>query len=395
MEERAYWLAWSCIPGVGPVLLKRLQQHFGTLSNAWKGRPQDLRAVEGVGPQTLQSIEATRSQGRGTRVAGESRLDPEQLLDQHQQVNPWFWTPADPDYPQLLLEIPDPPPVLYYQGKVQPKENQGLTPVVAIVGTRDPSDYGKRWTQKIAAALAQKGFTIVSGLAEGIDTQAHRACLEAGGRTLAVLGTGVDVAYPARNQGLYQQILAEGLVLSEYPAGTQPGRAHFPRRNRIIAGLSRAVLLMEAPSKSGALITAHLANDYCRDVYVLPGSLDNSRAMGCLGLVNRGAQVILNEGYLLEALGAMPRLDQFQRTASAPATQQHLAALPALAPELEQVFQVLVKLSQELASEPIPFDLIVQNTNLGSGLVSGTLLQLELLGLVCQTPGMRYQPLRH
>lgn len=387
MEERGYWLVWSSISGVGPVLLKRLQQHFGTLSTAWEASPQDLGAVEGIGPQTLQAITANRSR---CILAGKSRLTPEQLLDQHQQVNPWFWTPADPEYPRLLLEIPDPPPILYYQGKVHSGENQGLTPVVAIVGTRDPSDYGKRWTHKITATLARKGFTIVSGLAEGIDTQAHRACLEAGGRTLAVLGTGVDVAYPSRNQGLYQEILAKGLVLSEYPAGTQPSRAHFPRRNRIIAGLSRAVLLMEAPSKSGALITVHLANDYNRDVYVLPGSLDNPRAIGCLGLVSRGAQIILNEGYLLEALGAMPQLDQFQQASALEVGR--LAALPPLAPELEQVLQALIKLSQELAS-PTPFDLIVQNTNLASGLVSGSLLQLELLGLVCQSPGMRYQPL--
>ncbi len=385
--ERAFWLAWSCIPGVGPVLLKRLHQHFGTLYKAWEASPQDLRAVEGIGPQTLQAIVATRSQGI---LAAGSRLDPEQLLHQHQQSNPCFWTPADPDYPRLLLEIPDPPPILYYQGKVRAEENQGLTPIVAVVGTRDPSDYGKRWTQKITAVLAQKGFAIASGMAEGIDTQAHRACLEAAGRTLAVLGTGVDVAYPARNQGLYEQILAAGLVLSEYPAGTQPSRPHFPRRNRIIAGLSRTVLLMEAPSKSGALITAHLANDYNRDVYVLPGSLDNFRAMGCLGLVNRGAQVILSEGYLLEALGAMPQLDQVQQAASSPVATQ--PTLPSLTPELDQVLQVLIKLSQELAS-PTSFDLIVQNTNLPAGLVSGALLQLELLGLVHQSPGMRYQPL--
>lgn len=370
MEERAFWLAWSRISGVGPVLLKRLQQHFGTLADAWSANPQALLAIEGIGEQILLGIREGRSQ-----------LDPETLLHQHQQANPDFWTPADADYPRLLLEIPDPPPILYYRGGVQPTENQGLAPAIAIVGTRDPSDYGKRWTRKLSASLAQKGFIVISGLAEGIDTQAHQGCLEAGARTWAVLGTGIDVVYPSRNTGLYQQILKNGLVLSEQPAGTQPNRVHFPRRNRIIAGLSRATLVMEAPSKSGALITAYLANDYGRDVYVLPGSLDNPRAIGCLGLVNRGAQIILGEGYLLEALGAMPQL-----------AQVNPLQLPNVPPELAQVFQTLVNLSQELAQESVPFDLIVQTTNLGSGFVSSTLLQLELLGLVSQLPGMRYQP---
>ncbi len=382
--ERGYWLAWSRISGVGPVMLKRLQGHFGTLRVAWQASPQALQAVEGVGPQTVETVAATRSQ-----------LNPEKLLHQHEQQNPCFWTPADAEYPRLLLEIPDPPPILYYQGDGQSIEHQGLASAIAIVGTREPTDYGKRWTRKISAALAQQGFTIVSGLAEGIDAEAHRSCLEAGGRALAVLGTGIDVVYPLRNKRLYQQILSQGLVVSEYPAGTQPERVHFPRRNRIIAGLSRAVLVMEAPSKSGALITAHLANDYCRDVYVLPGSLDNPRAMGCLELASRGAQLILSEDHLLEILGTIPKLDepqQAQQMSLAAVLQQNTKQLPPLEPELEQVLQTLIKLCED-SPESAPFDLIIQNTTLGAGSVSSALLQLELLGLVSQLPGMRYQPL--
>lgn len=383
--ERAYWLAWSRIAGIGPVLLKRLQRHFGTLGAAWQASPQGLQAVEGFGPQTVETIAAVRSQ-----------LNLEKLLHEHEQENPHFWTPADADYPRLLLEIPDPPPILYYRGNVQSSENQGLTPAIAIIGTREPTDYGKRWTRKISAALAQKGFTIISGLAEGIDTEAHRSCLEAGGRTLAVVGTGVNIVYPFQNRRLYQQILSQGLVLSEYPAGTQPERVHFPRRNRIIAGLSRAVLVMEAPSKSGALITAHLANDYCRDVYVLPGSLDNPRSLGCLGLVGQGAQLILSEDHLLEMLGAIPKLNepqQVQQMSLASVLQQNTKQLPALEPELKQILQTLIKLCEDPDQESVPFDLIVQNIPLGAGYVSSALLQLELLGLVSQLPGMRYQPL--
>ncbi len=364
-EERAFWLAWSQISGIGPVLLGRLQQHFGTLAQAWEAKANQLRQIEGFGNQMIKKVEQERQQ-----------LHPEQLLAEHQQKNPHFWTPADPDYPRLLLEIPTPPSVLYYQGKVQPEENQGLAPMVGIVGTREPSDYGRRWTHRITTALTKKGFTVVSGMADGIDTEAHRACIEAGGRTLAVLGTGVDVVYPLRNRTLYEQIQKQGVVLSEYPAGTPPDRVHFPRRNRIIAGLVRAVLVMEAPSKSGALITANFANEFCRDVYVLPGALDNVRSHGCLGLLSRGAQVILSEGHLLEMLGAMPPLDTVE--------QYRTPTMPFLEPELLQVLEALT-------SEPTGFDAIVQQTGLAAASVSSALLQLELSGLVSQLPGMRYQ----
>lgn len=368
VEERAFWLAWSQITGIGPVLLRRLQQHFGRLGAAWEASPATLRQVEGFGSQTLEAV-----------AAGRSRIHPEQLLQQHEQENPNFWTPDETDYPRLLLEISSPPPVLYYRGEVRPQENQGVTPLVGIVGTRNPSEYGRRWTRKISAALARNGFTIVSGLADGIDTEAHRSCLEAGGRTLAVLGTGVDVVYPPQNRGLYQQILNQGLVLSEYPAKTPPDRTHFPPRNRIIAGLSRAVVVMEAPTRSGALITARFANDFCRDVYVLPGTLDNPRALGCLGLLSKGAQVIESESHLLEMLGAMPRLDPVE-----PPLFVEQQALPNLSPELKQVLEAI-------ALDSMPFDLIVQQTGMAAGSVSSALLQLELMGLVSQLPGMRYQ----
>jgi DNA processing protein len=395
--ERAFWLAWSQIAGVGPVLLQRLQQQFGSLELAWAAPAETLMTVNGVGAQTLQTILSQRK-----------TLDPAACLSQHLQHNPQFWTPADPDYPGMLREIPDSPVLLYYRGQVNLLENQGITPLVAIVGTREPTEYGKRWARKLARALAEQGITVVSGLAEGIDAAAHQGCLEAGGRTIAVLGTGVDLAYPPRNEDLYQQILAQGLVLSEYAAGTRPDRSHFPRRNRIVAGLSRAVLIIEAPNKSGALITANLANDYGRDVYVLPGSLDNPKAIGCLGLVNRGAQIILGTGHLVSTLGAMPPLDPVISPAKAPSAQkampksphqrdvQQLALVPPDLPdvptELKSVFEVLVTLCQRLEQSAIPLDLIVAEINqLNPGEVSSSLLQLELLGVVSQLPGMRYQ----
>ncbi len=373
VEERAFWLAWSRLNGIGPVLLGRLQKHFGSLATAWAASLDDLVAVEGLGPQTAAAV-----------VVDRQPLNPLDLLHQHERENPNFWTPADPDYPRLLLETPDPPALLYYQGKVERLENQGTTPLVAIVGTRDPSDYGRRWTRRLTTTLAQSGFTVVSGLAEGIDAEVHRSCISLNGRTLAVLGTGVDVTYPWSNRHLQQQVSEHGLLLSEYPAGTQPDRTHFPRRNRIIAGLSRATLVMEAPVRSGGLITAHLANEYGRDVYILPGSLDNPKAIGCLHLLSKGAQVILSEAHLLEMLGSLPQL--------VPPTPSLQTQLPLnLEPELEQVLQTLTNLSQDNATEALPFDLIVQQSQLQAGSVSSALLQLELMGLVAQQPGMRYQ----
>ncbi|MDY6940959.1 MAG: DNA-processing protein DprA [Cyanobacteriota bacterium] len=378
MEERAYWVAWLQVNGVGPILLRRLDRHFGNLGVAWEASPAELGQVEGLGDIKIESI-----------VRERANLNPERLYRQHGDKNPQFWTPVDPEYPRLLLETPSPPPILYYQGNVEPQENTGVIPSVAIVGTRHPTEYGRRWTRRLSAVLAQRGLTIVSGMAAGIDSEAHRACLEVGGRTVAVLGTGVDVVYPARNRSLYDRILECGLVLSEYPRGTKPDRTHFPQRNRIVAGLSRATIVTEAPTKSGALITAYIANDFGRDIYALPGSLDNENALGCLGLLSRGAQVILGEGQLLEMLGELPSVDTAKSAKSPPShpsTVPNATPSPTidLEPELDRVLQAVPR-------EPTIFDAIVQTAQMDAGTISGALIQLELLGLVSQQPGMRYQ----
>jgi DNA processing protein len=368
-SESAYWLAWSQLSGIGPILLQRLQQHFGNLETAWKASPGELRKVEGFGFQTLEKV-----------VQQRNRLNPEQLLTQHQQINPNFWTPADAEYPHLLREIPSPPPLLYYRGEVDLQENSGQKPLVGIVGTRQPTEYGIKWTRQISTALAKNGFTVVSGMAEGIDTESHSAAMKAGGRTIAVVGTGVDVIYPQKNRDLYKQILTSGIVISEYPAKTAPNRTHFPRRNRIIAGLSRAVLVMEAPIKSGALITATYANEFGRDVYALPGRVDDQPSQGCLKLISQGAGLINQElSELLIMLGAIPQID-----VDIPAVKS--APLPNLSPELQQVIDTL-------SVDALPFDFIIQKTGMNAGLVSSSLLQLELMGLVSQLPGMRYQKL--
>ena len=293
-DERAYWVAWSQIDNVGPVLQKRLFLAFGSLAAAWQASADQLLAVDGIGLLLADQIAQARTQ-----------LSPAVLLTQFEARSTAFWTPADTDYPALLFEISDPPPVLYYRG---PLRLNSMAPAltIGIVGTRYPSDYGRRWTERLTQQLVQQGSLIVSGMARGVDAIAHRCCIAAASPTVAVLGTGVDIAYPSSNQTLHQKITETGLVLSEYPDGTPPDRAHFPRRNRIIAGLSQAVLVTEAPERSGALITAHLANDYGREVYALPGSLDNPRSQGCLNLIEQGCQPIVSEAKLLTALGTLP-----------------------------------------------------------------------------------------
>jgi DNA processing protein len=371
IEERKYWLAWSQISGIGPILIQRLQQHFSNLETAWKASPGELRKVEGFGIQTLEKV-----------VQQRFRLNPEQLLSQHQEINPLFWTPADPEYPQLLREIPTPPPLLYYRGEIDLQENSGQKPLVGIVGTRQPTEYGIKWTRQISTALVKNGFTVVSGMAKGIDTESHSAALKAGGRTIAVMGTGVDVIYPYKNRDLYQQILKSGIVISEYPAKTPPNPTHFPRRNRIIAGLSRAVLVMEAPLKSGALITATYANEFSRDVYALPGRIDDQPSQGCLKLISQGAGLINHElNELLIMLGAIPQIDMEIET---PLVKS--PPIPNLAPELQQIINIL-------AIDALSFDFIIQKTGMNAAIVSSSLLQLELMGLVTQLPGMRYQKL--
>lgn len=351
-------------------MLRRLQQQFGTLAAAWEATDRELAQVGGLGDRKIEAI-----------VQGRKQLDLDRFLEKHQQKNPHFWTPADAEYPRTLLQIPNPPAVLYYQGNAEFWKDWETVPHIAIVGTRNATEYGKRWTRRLSRVLTQRGFTIVSGMAAGIDREAHLACLEAGGKTIAVFGTGVDVVYPASNRQLYEQILDRGLILSEYPAGTSPHRTHFPQRNRIVAGLSRAVVVTEAPKGSGALITADLARDFDREIEVLPGSLDNANAIGSLQLLNQGAKVILGEEHLLELLSAFPSGETVSLAGSSPVPA---VPQPALEPELDRVFQVI-------SSDPISFDAIVYKVGMDAGSLSGSLIQLELLGLISQLPGMFYQ----
>jgi DNA processing protein len=360
-QERAFWYAWSQIPGMGPILQKRLAWHFGSLERAWAAAIDDLLQVEGIGLKLGWTIAEHRTS---------------QTLDSINQATDQLITPADAAYPEVLYEIADPPPVLYYQGNLALLSACQRRPGVAIVGTRSPSEYGKRWTRRITKTLTRAGFLIISGLADGIDREAHQSCLEEQGDTIAVLGNGVDVVYPYRNRDLHGAIAQSGLLLSEHPPGTSPERVFFPRRNRIIAGLSRAILVTEAPRKSGALITAQLANDYGRDVFALPGTLDNPRCHGCLDILSQGAQIILREDTLVHALGAIP--------VAAPAPTPE--PVPDIAPHLLAVWQAV-------STETRSLDAIVEHVpEQSTGDILSALTQLELLGLVISVPGtQQYQ----
>jgi DNA processing protein len=381
-NERMYWLAWSRVRGVGPLLVQRLHTEFGSLGEAWRAQSDALQAVQGVGTKVLESITTARAQ-----------LEPEQLLEECDRAQINFWTPADPDYPYLLQEIPNFPPVLYYRGQVNVLENQGRKPAIAIVGTRNITDYGRRWTARISQTLTRKGFTIVSGLAAGVDAVAHDACLKAGGRTIAVLGTGIDVIYPRQNTDLYHRIAAEGLILSDYPPGTRPDAHNFPPRNRIIAGLSRAVLVMEAAQRSGALITARYAIEYNRDVYTLPGSLDNPQSLGCLELVNTGAQLILGERALLDQLGDIPPLDSPQNAqlsldlappAAPPSAPNPVTPPPDLSPNCRRAWEAV-------GPEPTSLDRIMQQSGLTVSEALSALSLLEMSDLIKSLPGQQYR----
>ena len=371
--ERSYWLAWREVAGIGPVLLHRIRQTFGDLILAWDADTVALQAVDGIGLQRAQKI-----------VIERRSLTPDLILEQYQQYNPHFWTPTDPGYPALLKEIPDAPIVLHYRGNPEWLDTLKTHPGIGIVGTRKPGKYGSTWTERYSKVLSEHDFTILSGLAEGIDAIAHEACLNANGKTIAVLGNGVDQIYPLCNRKLYDRIAEKGLLLSEYPAGTRPDRNHFPARNRIVAGLSRAVLVMEAGMQSGSLITAAQANEYGREVYALAGNLDSDQMLGCIHLISQGAQILPRPETFLEMMEILPKtiapvVDRCQ-------LETQLASLQStLEPALFAIVETIAKLGNNA-----PIDRVIETTELTTSEVSSGLLQLELLDVVTQGPGMRY-----
>ena len=276
-----------------------------------------------------------------------------------------------PDYPPLLREIPDPPPALYVRGTLAAEDRRA----VAIVGSRQVSEYGKRVAYRFGRELAEAGLTVVSGLARGTDTAAHRGALEGGGRTLACLGCGVDVAYPYENRDLAKAIAGSGALLSEYPLTAPPDAWHFPSRNRIISGLSLGVVVVEAPQGSGALITTDCAVDQNREVFAVPGSIENPRSRGPHALIRDGARLVESVEDILREL----RLDGSQQTLD--------LGLDDAPPDLSTDEAALYAL---LSHEAQPVDDLILETGLPAATVGGALVTLELKGCARRLPGNMY-----
>jgi DNA processing protein len=360
MADKRYWIAFNLVKGIGAVRMQTLLDHFGDLETAWQSAPDALLSA-GLSARLVERVIQMRS-----------TLDLESLMYQIETQGFRVLTWEDNDYPRRLLQIDQPPPVIYLNGELTEEDDWS----VAIVGTRRVTPYGRQITEQIATCLAQNGITVVSGLARGVDAIAHQAALKAGGRTIAVLGSGVDRVYPPEHQALADKIADQGAVLSDYALGTPPESANFPPRNRIISGLSAAVVVVEAGETSGALITAEFAVEQGREVFAVPGSILAPQSKGPNRLIQQGAHPLLNPRDVLEALQLESIVEQ--RTVR--------KAVPADTVEA-QLYGVL-------GPEPLHVDEIRSQTGLPIEKVSATLALMELKGMVRQVGGMNYIAVR-
>ena len=356
MEELAYWVAVSRVSGIGRVRLGRLKEHFGTLERAWGATGGELRAA-GLNERTAEQFCQSRQ-----------LMDPGSELRALKQHGIEALTCDDPRYPGRLLEVADSPSVLYVRGRL-PDDDANL---VAVVGTRRPTAYGRQVTAELVEGLVEHGVVIVSGLARGIDTIAHRETLERGGTTLAVLASGLDLVYPGENLSLAQRIGRSGALVSEHPPGVKPRPESFPMRNRIMSGLSRGVLVIEAGERSGALITAYQAIDQNRDVFAVPGSILSPQSKGTNRLIQEGAKLIRTAEDVLEELGIGP--------------SDHEAPPP----RLTQADSVQIRILAEMDATPVHSDELARRLALPSRDVSAALTLLELQGVVRNVGNMQY-----
>ncbi len=355
-ESLQYWVGFSRVPGIGPVRLRALLDHFGDIREAWAASAAALNAI-GLDRRTVESFLTLRSE-----------LDLKAEVERVSRLGVTVLTWDSPDYPGLLKNISDPPPVLYVQGELLPRDEWGL----AVVGTRRATVYGREATRTLVSGLAASGVTIISGLAYGIDTHAHQTALDVGGRTVAVLGSGIDIIYPAKNRGLAGGICERGALVSEYPLGTRPEGGNFPRRNRIISGMSLGVLVVEGSRRSGAMITADYAAEQGREIFAVPGNILSPNSAGPNQLIQQGAKLATTIGDILEELNLTMVTEQ--------------ASAREIIPDNDAEAVLL----EHLSSEPIHVDELGRAADLPISEVASTLTLMELKGKVRQVAGMNY-----
>lgn len=363
LNELKGWIALNMIPGVGSVTFMRLVNFFGSPEDVLKASIKDLLNVKGLTPATCQAI-----------VDHRNKIDADRELRLIERHNLKVITIKDEDYPANLKNIPDPPPVLYVKGQILPRDSKSIS----IVGARKATDYGKRVANEISIELAIRGFTIVSGMAYGIDSAAHNGAISASGRTLAVMGNGLDIVYPGGNVELFKKIIDHGAVLSEFPIGTKPKKERFPIRNRIISGLSLGTVVVEASRTSGSLITANLALEQGREVFAVPGSIYSITSKGTNDLIKQGAKLVGSVEDILEELSNYT----FEKVSN---------YLPEKIDPVElNLMDDEMKVLNAIGLLPTHIDEITRSSNLPMSKVSSALVMLELRGLVNQQPGMMF-----
>ncbi len=355
-KDIKYWVGFSFIPSIGRVRLGQLEGYFGNLEDAWKATPADLRRAR-LDNNVIQAVVSWRP-----KISLEAEME---KLDRY-GVKVFTW--HDSGYPSRLKEIYDYPPILYVRGSLLHEDEWCL----AVVGTRRATVYGRQVTEEIVSDLARSKITIASGLAKGIDSIAHRSALEAGGRSVAVFACGLDTIYPSENAELARRIMQQGALISEYPLGTRPRPDNFPRRNRIMSGMSLGVLVTEAGKTSGALITASLALEQNREVFAIPGSILSPASRGTNHLIQEGAKLVHDHIDILEELNLTAVAQQIE--------------MKEIIPESETEAQLI----KQLSAEPTHIDEVCRSSGLPVSEVSSTLAMMELKGLVKTVGGMKY-----
>ncbi len=359
-DDRADVLRLALVPGIGPRLRQALLAQFGSPAAVLKAAPSQLREVPGIGPKLSSEI---------ARAA--DTIDAEEELDYCRQQGIEVLVEGDAGYPPPLRNLPDPPGVLFLRGPWLPRDQLA----VAIVGSRHATRYGLDQAERLAASLARAGMTIVSGLARGIDAAAHRGCLAAGGRTVAVLAGGLTEIYPPEHAELAQQVAAQGVLLSETPPRMQPQSGMFPQRNRLISGLSLGVLVVEAAQRSGALITVRHAVEQNRDVFAVPGRIDNRMARGCHQLIRDGATLVESADDLLQQLGHLVEAAQWDDGRQI----QHPAEL--------SLTEVERRVLDQVGADATPLERVIEQVGLPTSQVLAAVSALEVRRLIRRSAG--------